>query len=64
MVRMSGESGIVYPSVRDPGGECVAVMRTPVLAPAVQGRHFGYIWDGARITDVVTLGESGIAPHG
>ena len=63
-VYAAGESGIVYPSVRDPGGECVAALRARVLSPAVQGRHFGYIWDGARITDVVTLGESGIAPHG
>ncbi|WP_348765022.1 RES family NAD+ phosphorylase [uncultured Salinisphaera sp.] len=63
-VYAAGESGIVYPSVRDPGGECVAAMRARALSPAVQGRHFGYIWDGERITDVVTLGESGIAPHG
>lgn len=62
--RSDGSDGIVYPSVRDAGGECVAVFRPRVLAPAVQGRHFGYIWDGQQITDVVTLGESGIAPHG
>ncbi len=62
--RAAGGCGIVYPSVRDPNGECVAVFRPPVLSPAVQGRHFGYIWDGQQITDVVTLGESGITPHG
>ncbi|MBS61920.1 RES family NAD+ phosphorylase [Salinisphaera sp.] len=60
----ASESGIVYPSVRDAGGECVAVLRASALSPAVQGRHFGYIWDGSCITDVVTLGESGIEPHG
>lgn len=62
--RAAGSHGIVYPSVRDPHGECVAIFRPHVLAPAVQGRHFGYIWNGEQITDVVTLGESGIAPHG
>ena len=62
--RAAESNGIVYPSVRDPHGECVAVFRPRVLAPAVQGRHFGYIWNGEQITDVVTLGESGIAPHG
>lgn len=62
--RADGSNGIVYPSVRDPDGECVAVFRPRVLSPAVQGRHFGYIWNGQQITDVVTLGDSGIAPHG
>ena len=62
--RAAGGYGIVYPSVRDAAGECVAVFRPRVLSPALQGRHFGYVWDGAQITDVVTLGDSGIAPHG
>jgi len=61
--RAAGGNGIVYPSVRDGDGECVAVFRPRVLSPALQGRHFGYIWDGTEITDVVTLGESGIDPH-
>ncbi|MES1926241.1 RES family NAD+ phosphorylase [Salinisphaera sp. T31B1] len=61
--RAAGGNGIVYPSVRDIAGECVAVFRPRVLSPALQGRHFGYVWDGAQITDVVTLGESGITPH-
>lgn len=58
--RAGGNDGIVYPSVRDASGECVAVFRPRALSPATQGRHFGYIWDGERITNVVTLGESGI----
>lgn len=59
--RARGSDGIVYPSVRDANGECVAVFRPRVLSPATQGRHFGYIWNGERITDVVTLGDSGIS---
>ncbi|WP_123658499.1 RES family NAD+ phosphorylase [Salinisphaera japonica] len=55
--------GIVYPSVRDPGGECVAAFRTTPLSPAVQCGHLGYIWDGRQITDVIELGDSGITPH-
>lgn len=61
--RSRAGDGIVYSSVRDRAGECVAVFSPRVLSPAVQGRHFGYIWDGHEITDVVTLGESGITPH-
>ncbi len=44
--------GIAYDSVRDPGGECSGVLRPPVLSPCIQGPHFGYIWDGSRITTV------------
>ena len=46
---------IVYPSVRDPDGECAAVLRPPVLAATRQGRHLGYDWDGQRIRHVYEL---------
>lgn len=62
--RLAGRPGIVYPSVRDTAGECVAVLRTYALSAATQGAHYGYVWDGRQITDVITLGDSGIAPHG
>lgn len=45
--------GIAYDSVRDPGGECVAVFRAPVLSNCIQGPHFGYRWDGSRIIAVI-----------
>lgn len=45
--------GIVYDSVRDPGGDCAGVFRPPVLSNCVQGPHFGYLWDGARITTAI-----------
>lgn len=44
--------GVVYDSVRDSDGECAGVLRPPVLSPCIQGPHFGYIWDGSRITTV------------
>ncbi|WP_447527688.1 RES family NAD+ phosphorylase [Vreelandella sp. TE19] len=47
--------GIVYPSVRAPGGECAAVLRPPVLSAAHQGRHLGYDWDGERIRHIYEL---------
>lgn len=62
--REQGSTGIVYPSVRDATGECVAVFRTHALSPATQSAHYGYVWDGQQITDVITLGHSGITPHG
>ncbi|WFE69884.1 RES family NAD+ phosphorylase [Halomonas sp. M1] len=48
-------AGIVYPSVRDPEGECAAVLRPPVLSETRQGRHLGYDWDGQRIRHVYEL---------
>lgn len=47
--------GIVYPSVRDPEGECAAVLRPPALSATRQGRHLGYDWDGQRIRHVYEL---------
>ena len=51
-LKTANSDGIVYKSVRDPGGECAAVLRPRVLSPCVQGPHFGYVWDGSRITTV------------
>ncbi|NIC05640.1 RES domain-containing protein [Billgrantia bachuensis] len=51
----SHADGIVYPSVRDPDGECAAVLRPPVLSATWQGRHLGYEWDGERIRHILEL---------
>ncbi len=48
--------GIFYGSVRDPGGECAAVLRPRALSPVRQGEHLGYQWDGVRIANVISLG--------
>jgi len=56
-LRAAGSNGIHYSSVRDPGGECIAVFRPRVLRPAVQGKHYCYVWDGERITDVYVKTE-------
>lgn len=61
--RQNDALGIVYPSVRNPGGQCVAAFRTLALSPAVQCGHLGYVWNGHEITEVITLGESGITPR-
>lgn len=44
--------GVVYDSVRDPDGECAGVFRPRILSPCMQGPHFGYVWDGSKITVV------------
>jgi hypothetical protein len=51
-LRAARSDGIVYDSVRDPGGECAAVLRPRVLSPCVQGPHFGYVWNGSTIMTI------------
>ncbi|MEX2482770.1 MAG: RES family NAD+ phosphorylase [Gammaproteobacteria bacterium] len=51
-LRGAGSNGIVYDSVRDPGGQCLAIFRPLVLSPVTQGPHFCYVWDGQAIIDV------------
>jgi len=49
-LRNAGSKGIVYNSVRDTGGQCVALFRAnSPRAPAVQGAHYCFVWDGERI---------------
>jgi len=44
--------GIVYRSVRAPGGECIAALRPPVVSLPLQGPHLSYVWDGKSISKV------------
>lgn len=48
-LREDGEDGIVYPSLRHEGGECIAALWPNVVTPPVQGDHFRYHWDGSRV---------------
>lgn len=59
--RDAGKDGVVYPSVRNPGGECIAAFWPDVVEKPVQGRHFRYHWDGARVDMIheLTLDGSG-----
>jgi hypothetical protein len=48
-LRRAGSDGVVFDSVRDPGGECVAVFRPRLVEGCRQGKHLTYVWDGQRI---------------
>lgn len=50
--RADNADGIVYPSVRHQGGECVAVFFPDVVTAPVQGDHFRYFWDGESVSYV------------
>ena len=44
----SGSNGIVYRSVRDPGGECIVCFRPKLVESVREGPHFEYRWNGTR----------------
>ncbi|HVI06009.1 MAG TPA: RES family NAD+ phosphorylase, partial [Sphingomicrobium sp.] len=44
-----GSDGIVYPSIRDADGECVALFFPDCASNATQGRHLDYHWNGQSI---------------
>ena len=49
-LRAQNSWGIAYDSIRDQGGECVAIFRPPALSNCRQERHLCYVWDGRRIS--------------
>lgn len=48
--RAQGSDGLVYASVRDVGGECIAAFWPDVVSIPVQERHLQYQWDGKAVT--------------
>lgn len=51
-LREIGSWGLVYCSVRDAGGQCIAALRPPAVSIPRQGAHLSYVWDGKSITKV------------
>jgi hypothetical protein len=49
-LRAAGSNGIVYPSVRRAGGQCLGAFRPKAVGLPIQGRHLQYFWDGSRIS--------------
>jgi RES domain. len=56
-LREKGHWGVVYRSVRHPGGECIAAFRPQAVSIPVAGAALAYVWDGERITKVYEKSE-------
>ena len=56
----AGSDGIAYPSVRHPGGECVALFYPDRPSNPLQGRHLDYHWDGQRVDLVRDAGSGSV----
>lgn len=54
-LRQSGSDGIVYDSVRAPGGQCVAVFYPDRISPAQPIEGYYYHWDGEAITHATVI---------
>lgn len=53
--KANGSNGIVYPSQRHEGGECIAAFYPDVVTPPIQGDHYRYHWNGFMIDYVQRL---------
>ncbi|WP_404405501.1 RES family NAD+ phosphorylase [Pelagibacterium halotolerans] len=51
-LRGAGSNGVVYDSVRCPGGECAGIFWPDLIPIPVQGDHFDFHWDGDRVDQV------------
>lgn len=56
-LRAEGALGILYPSVRMPGGECLAALRTGMLSDCLHAAYLEYNWDGRGINAVFEVSQ-------
>ena len=61
-LRAAGSNGIVYPSVRRAGGQCLGAFRPRAVGLPIQGRHLAYHWDGHRISRYFDYAEDRWVP--
>jgi hypothetical protein len=54
-LRAANSNGVVYDSVRHPGGHCAAVFWPDKVGPCRAAKHYAYHWDGTAIRDVLEL---------
>ena len=55
--RAAGSNGIMWPSIRYPDGQCIAVFWPDVIPIPVQGAHYAYHWNGDVVDYVKRLND-------
>ena len=48
---------IVYPSVRHPGGTCLAALRTALLSHCLHAAYLEYNWNGGAMDAVFEVNQ-------
>ena len=56
-LRADGVHGIVYPSVRHPGGTCLAALRTGLLSHCLHAAYLEYNWNGGAMDAVFEVSQ-------
>ncbi len=56
-LRAAGVQGILYPSVRHSGGECLAALRTGVVKNCLHAAYLEYNWNGRSIDAVFEVNQ-------
>ena len=56
-LRADGALGIVYPSVRHPGGICLAALRTALLSHCLHAAYLEYNWNGGAVDAVFEVNQ-------
>lgn len=56
-LRADGTQGILYPSVRYPGGECLAALRTGIVKNCLHAAYLEYNWNGRTIDAVFEVAQ-------
>lgn len=56
-LRAGGAQGILYPSVRHPGGECLAALRTGIVKNCLHAAYLEYRWNGLGIDAVFEVNQ-------
>lgn len=56
-LRAEGALGIVYPSVRHPGGQCLAALRTALVKNCLHAAYLEYQWNGQGIDAVFEVSQ-------
>lgn len=59
-LKASGSNGLVYPSIRHAGGECVGLFYPDCASDPVQGRHLDYHWNGETVDLVRDAGTGAV----
>lgn len=61
-LRATGSNGLLYNSVRNIGGFCVAAFKPKVLGPVVQSAHYEYVYNARQeqITHVLEVKERNV----
>lgn len=57
-LRAAGSDGLTWQSVRMPGGRCIGIFWPDAITIPIQGRHYSYHWNGARV-DFVRQHDTG-----